>query len=136
MAAFFTRYLQNKINDLHRRGTAFSYPATSYYSLMVAAPSVDGGGTESPLARVGFANNTTNWGASAAGTSVNLTTITFTSSAPSDLGTIVGIAEYDASSGGNMLTYGDLTPDPIVVVTGASFVVQPSGGEMQFVAGS
>ncbi len=131
MASFWSIYLRDKVNDQLHGATAYTAPATTYFALMTAAPTTSGGGTASSLARLAVTNNTTNWPASSAGVKRNGTVMTFTSSSPSDLGTIVGIAEYDASTSGNLLTYGDLDT-PRNVTTGMSFVVNVSGGEFSY----
>ena len=135
MASFWSTYLRNEINDHIHGGSDYTRPATTYFALMTAAPTVSGGGTESALARLAVTNNATNWPASSAGVKRNGTAMTFTASAGSDLGTIIGIAEYDASSGGNLLTYGELDT-PRNVLTGMSFIVAISGGEFSYLEAS
>ena len=131
MASFHTTYLRDKLNDHVRGGPDYTRPGTLYYSLMTAAPTIAGGGTESALSRLAVTNNSTNFPASSSGIKRNGTVFTFTSSSPSALGSIVGIAEFDASSGGNMLSYGDLDT-PRTVALGAAFAVEVNGGEFTF----
>jgi hypothetical protein len=131
MASFWSTYLRDKVNDHIHGGPDYSRPSTTYFSAMTAAPTVSGGGTESALSRLSVTNNSTNWPASSSGLKRNGTTMTFTASAGSDLGTIVGIAEYDASVGGNLLTYGELDTSR-TVLTGMAFSVAANGGEFSY----
>lgn len=132
MASFWSDYLKGKVLDDFRGIAAFSYPGTSYFACMTAAPTPVGGGTEIPLVRLPFLNNSTNWNAAASGLSTNKTEMLFFSNALADYGTVVGIAEYDAVSGGNLLTYGDLTT-PKTILTGMAFSVMAGNGQFAFV---
>lgn len=135
MASFWSTYLKNKVND-HLKGIAsFSTPATSYFAMMLAPPTPAGGGTELSVPgqpRLPFNNNSTNWNAASAGVSTNKIEMLFTSSAVTDYGTIVGIAEYDALTSGNLLTYGDLTASK-TVLSGMKFSVLAGNGSFQYV---
>lgn len=132
MASFWSTYLRDKINDHVKGGPDYARPSTTYFMPMTAAPTTAGGGTPvTGLSRLAYTNNSSNWPASASGVKRNGAVMTFTSSAPSDLGVIVGIAEYDASSGGNLLTYGDLDT-PRNILTGMAFSVAANGGEFSY----
>lgn len=137
MASFWSTYLKDKINDHLHGGTSYSAPGTTYFALMNVAPTPAGGGTQvTGIGRLAITNNSTNWAASSSGLKTNATVFTFTSSAPSDLGTIVGIAEYDASTGGNLLTYGDLVPTSKPCPTGTAFTVAVNGGQFSYIDAS
>jgi hypothetical protein len=134
MASFWSTYLKDKINDHLHGGPSFTAPGTTYFNLMNAAPTPSGGGTPvTAISRLAVTNNSTNWPASSSGLKSNGTVMTFTSSAPSDLGTIVGIAEYDSASGGNLLTYGDLTPTSKACPLGSAFTVAINGGQFSYI---
>src|SRR5262245_19052704 len=133
MASFWSDYFKNRILD-HMRGIATYTPAaTSFFALMTAAPTPAGGGTQvALLPRLEVNNSSTSWNAASAGVSTNKNDLALVTGAPSDLGTIVGIAEYDASSSGNLLTYGDLTT-PKELLTGMDFIVQAVAGQFTYV---
>ena len=111
MASFFSNYLKDKLNDHLHGGPAYTTPGTTYLAIMTAAPTGIGGGTEGSAtgySRLAVTNDATHWPASSSqiksnGVRLDWGTISGT------LGTAVGIAEYDAASGGNLLTYADLT---------------------------
>jgi hypothetical protein len=132
MASFWSDYLKNKVLDDFRGIAAFSYPGTSYFACMTAAPAPLGGGTEIPLVRLPYVNSAVNWNAASAGLTSNKTEMLFFSAALADYGTVVGIAEYDAVSGGNLLTYGDLT-SPKTILTGMAFSVLAGNGRFTYV---
>lgn len=107
MADCYSNYLRDKINDHLHGGSDFTRPATTYFALFTAMPTAAGGGTEvtgGSYARVAFTNNGSNWPASSGQLKANANAITWP--APTADWTIVlGYAEFDASSGGNMLTF-------------------------------
>lgn len=135
MADCYSNYLRDKINDhLHGR-TTFTAPATTYFALMTVAPTASGGGTEASggtYARVAITNNTTSWPASSGQTKTNGVAIDF-GTATSNLGTIVAIAEYDAASGGNLLTFAALTT-PVTIASGQPFQIPVGGGVFNWAA--
>lgn len=117
-------YLANKILDGMNGGTNYTQPGTTYFALMTVSPTPAGGGTEvtgGSYARVTFTNNSTNWPAASSAQKTNATVIDW-GSATANWGTIVAVAEYDASSGGNLLKYGALTT-PITVNSGQPFSI-------------
>jgi hypothetical protein len=116
-------YQANRLLD-GEHGGSFTKDSPTYFAAMTATPTVGGGGTEvtgGSYARVSFTNNSTNWPAASSGQKLNGTTINF-GTASADWGTITTIAEYDASSGGNLLSFGALTT-PITVLNGQSFSI-------------
>ncbi len=111
MAGFLSNYRINKILDHLYGKTTYTAEATTYFALMTAAPTASGGGTEvsgGSYARVAFTNNTSNWPAASGQVKQNGNVVDW-GTATANWGTIVGIAEYDASSGGNLLSYAPLT---------------------------
>lgn len=135
MASFWSDYLKNKILDDMRLGVTYFYPGTSYFALMTEAPTPVGGGTQVDPAwqpRMPFLNNSTNWNAAASGLTSNKVTMLFTSGALADFGVVVGIAEYDDATAGNLLTYGDLTT-PKTILSGMAFSVLAGNGRFTYV---
>jgi hypothetical protein len=126
--AAMSDYLENKLIDQLFRGQAFSFPATLHFALLTVNTDDDG----SPLTEVSggsyaraavtaslanFAGTqaagSTVASSGASGTTSNNGTITFP--APTaNWGVIVGVAIYDAASGGNMLIYSPLTTNKTV----------------------
>jgi hypothetical protein len=116
-------FLENKIIDWLFRGQSYTPPATLHFALLTVNTDDDG----SPLtevsggsyARVAVTPSLANFaGTQGAGTTVTSTGNTGTTSnnaaitfpAPSaNWGSVVGMAIYDAATGGNMLIYTPLT---------------------------
>lgn len=91
-------------------GAAASMPATVYVGLYTAEPSDGGGGTEvlgSGYARVAVTNDTTNWPAATSGEKRNGTKITFPQ-ATGAWGDVNWFGLFDASTGGNLIIWGNL----------------------------
>jgi hypothetical protein len=128
MADVVSNYLRDALNNHVHGGPAFTPPTTTYFALMTAAPTASGGGTEvsgGSYSRVGYTNNTSNWPASSGGVKQNGNTINFGTSTAA-WGTIVALAEYDASTGGNLLfIYYPTTPPTIG--SGQPFSVAANG---------
>ncbi len=128
MADCYSNYLRDLISSHLHGKTTFTAPATTYFALMTVAPTAAGGGTEATggtYARVAVTNNTTNWPASSGQTQSNGVAINF-GTATSNLGTIVAIAEYDAATVGNLITFAALTTS-VTINTGQPFQI-PIGG--------
>lgn len=116
---FYSDYLKNKVLD-HLWGiTSFTPPGTLYFAVFTARPSGSGGGTEVATARISLTNNSTSWSAAASQVKRNAATVDW-GTAASDWGAILGIGIFDASSGGNLLAYGDLST-PRTILTGNPF---------------
>ena len=121
-------YWANKALDEVLGGVDFTPPATVYAALYTAAPSAGGGGTEvtgGSYTRVAITNDLTHWPSASGGSKSNALTITFPT-ASADWGTIVAVALFDASSGGNELYFGTLTLSKVV----------SNGDTAQFAAGA
>jgi hypothetical protein len=104
-------YLENKINDHVLGGSDYTRPATVYFALYSSAPTESGGGTEcssGSYARVSVTNNSTNFPASSSGVKANGTAITFPT-ASANWGTVTAFGVFDASTGGNLLYFGNLS---------------------------
>ena len=141
-----TDYTANKLIDFIFRGQAFSFPATAYAALYTAVPTNAGGGTEVSGSGTGYARAATalslaNWagtqgdGTTAAssgtgGQTSNNSDITF----PTPSGTWGNVAAgglFDASSGGNLLFYRNLTAAKLVNAT--SFAPKFAAGKFKLV---
>jgi len=119
MAGSFSDFTEQKLLDHLLGATSYTPPATLYFALFTSAPSDSGGGTEvsgGSYARVGVTNNTTNF-PNASGTSptskANGTAITFPT-ASANWGTVVAVGIFDASSGGNLIAWADLTANKTI----------------------
>jgi hypothetical protein len=128
MADCYSNYLRDKINDHVHGGGDYTRPTTTYFALMTTMPTASGGGTEASggsYARVAVTNNSTNWPASSGQAKTNGTAIVWGTQTTS-LGTVLGIAEYDASTGGNLLTFALLNTS-VTIAAGQPFDI-PAGG--------
>jgi hypothetical protein len=110
MAKFQSDYFCNLIlNGLYNAASFDSaLPATIYAQIYTVAPTSAGGGTQwadAGISRVAKARNTTNFPTATAKVITNASTLPF--GTPVAGATIVGIGWFDASSGGNLLVYGD-----------------------------
>jgi hypothetical protein len=123
-----SNYLENAILNHVLGGQTYTPPATVYVALFTAAPGEAGGGTEvsgGGYSRVAVANDTTNWPTTTSGQKSNANAITFPQ-ATANWGTIVAWGLFDAATGGNLLYYGDVSPNKAV----------NSGDTAQFAAGA
>ena len=119
--AAMSDYLENKLIDFLLRGQTYTAPTGLHVGLLTAAPSDTGGGTEvsgNGYARQNLAPSLTNWAGTQAaasttassgtsGTTSNNVAITFPTPTAS-WGTVTAFGVYDASTGGNLLFYGNL----------------------------
>lgn len=115
-------YLENKLLDHVFSATSFTPPATLYVALFTATPSDSGGGTEvtgGSYARVSVTNNLTNFPAASGGAKSNGTAISFVP-ATADWGNCVAFGIFDASSGGNLITWAWLTDNPEIANIGTA----------------
>jgi hypothetical protein len=99
-------YLSDAIINAALRNTPFTLPTTVYVAVFTVAPGVGGGGTEVGIG--GYARQTATFSAPSSGVSSNTTDVLFPV-ATLNWGTIVAFALFDASSGGNMLYFGNLS---------------------------
>lgn len=104
-------YYENKIIDHMFRAQAFTPPATIYVALFTVAPSDSGGGTE--VSGGGYTRKSVTFSAASGGSTSNSADIDF-GVATADWGTIVAVGLFDASTGGNLLAYGNLTQSKTV----------------------
>lgn len=115
-------YLENKLIDQLFRGQSAPTTSNLYVGLLTAAPSDSGGGTEvatGSYARVAVTSSLANWAGTQAAASTsassgtggqtsNNNAITFPTPTAS-WGTVTHFGIYDASTGGNLLFWGQLT---------------------------
>lgn len=97
-------------------GGDYTRPGTVYIALYTVTPSDSGGGTEvtgGSYARASVTNNATNWPSASAGSKANGADISFPT-ATASWGTIVAYQIMDASSSGNALFWGDVTPNKAI----------------------
>lgn len=116
MAGSFSDFLELEVLDHVFGAAAYTAPGTLHIGLFTAAPTDSGGGTEvtgGDYGRVAVTNNATNFPAAAAGAKSNGTEIAFTT-ATANWGTVVAFAIFDASTSGNMLAWGDVTPNKAI----------------------
>lgn len=108
----FGNYLENELLDHVWGNAAYTAPATLYLALSTSDPTDDGSGITEPsggsYARLGVANNPTNWPAAVGGSKSNGVDNTFVT-ATASWGVISHMAIFDAASGGNMLAHAALT---------------------------
>jgi hypothetical protein len=126
MPGFKSNYLANQINDAVHGAVAYTAPATLYFALFTVTPTATGGGTEvtgGSYARVAVTNNLTNFPSSSGGVKKNGASVTF--AAPTaDWGVCTALVEFDASSGGNMITV-EIFATPVTVLNGSPALVLP-----------
>ena len=110
MAGSFSDYLEDKVLKHVFTNTAYTAPTTLYVGLFTVAPTDAGGGTEVSTSGTNYARQSMAFTVS--GTSptqaANSSAVEW-GTAASSWGTIVAAAVFDASSGGNMLAWADLT---------------------------
>ena len=103
----FSTYEANRLQDASLGGATYTPVATYYVALMTSMPTAAGGGTEATggsYARVAVTNNSTNFPAAVGGAKGNGTVISYAQITAS-IGTIVGVALYDALTGGNLIRF-------------------------------
>lgn len=128
MASFKSTYLCNLFLNALFNAASFddAIPATLYAQLYTAAPTAAGGGTQvavSGISRAAMTRNTTNMPTATSASINSATALSF--GTPASGVTVVGVGWFDASSGGNLLDYGDLDA-PKVLLAGVAFSL-PAG---------
>lgn len=105
-------YTKNKMLDARYGGPAFTKPATVYAQLHSGDPGATGASNQiTAIARKAITNNSTNWPAATGGVKSNGLAISWgATTGQTGLGTATHVSFWDASTGGNMLDYGPLTP--------------------------
>ena len=111
--AGFSDYLEDKVLDHVFGGTAYTAPATLYVALYTVAPDDTGGGTEVTGGSYVRQTGTFTVSGTSPTTATNAAAIEYPT-ATADYGTVVAVGILDASSGGNLLAYADLTTSKTV----------------------
>ena len=109
-----TYYLDNNILNLALRGIPFTPPSSLYIALYTVIPGVGGGGTE--VSGSAYARQLATFGAPVNGQTSTTADVLFPV-ASGTWGTIVAFAFLDASSGGNMLYFGNLSTPRLVLTS-------------------
>ena len=111
--AGFSDYLEDKVLDHVFGGTAYTAPSTLYVALYTVAPDDTGGGTE--VTGGSYARQTATFTVSGTSptTATNAAAIEYPT-ATANYGTVTSVGILDASSGGNLLAYADLTTSKTV----------------------
>jgi hypothetical protein len=99
-------YLDNTFLSIALLNTSFVPPTVVYVALFTVTPGPSGGGTE--VAGGGYGRQIASFTAPSSGSTANVADIFFPI-ATAPWGTIVAFALFDASSGGNMLYFGNLS---------------------------
>lgn len=125
-------YLENAVLNHVFRGTTFPVPGGLYAALFTVAPSDSGGGTEvtgNGYARVSIARSTGAWAAPSNVSGNQQTSNNADVSFPESTGawgTVTHFGIFDASTAGNLLYWGALTPSRAVDAAGVTIRV-PAG---------
>lgn len=109
-----TYYLDNNFLNLALRGIPFTPPTSVNVALYTVAPGVGGGGTE--VVGGGYGRQVATFTVPASGQVISTVDILFPV-ALATWGTIVAFALLDASSGGNMLYFGNLSTPRLVLAS-------------------
>lgn len=125
-----SHYLEQKVLSAVFNATSFSV-ATVYAALMTVTPSKTGGGTECSSSGTAYARQLLAPVLSggilvyspldATGSTISFATINWAAATGSGFGTVVAVALYDASSGGNFLGWQDVTSTTIGAGVVATF---------------
>lgn len=109
---------QGILNNVFRAQSIPTLPASLYYALYTSAPADAGGGTEcsgTGYARVALARNIpTNFDAPTGGATQNAVAINFGTAGAGGWGTVVSVGVLDASSAGNLLAHGTISPNKLI----------------------
>lgn len=118
-------YGENSILNHLFKNASMSQPTNLFFALSTADPTESGSGLSEPSGN-GYARASgNNWSVATTGAVGNLTAITWPTSTGS-WGTITHYAMLDASSGGNVISYGSLSVSK--TITSGDTISFPSGG--------
>ena len=111
--AGFSNYLEDKVLKHVFGGSAYTAPSTLYVALYTVAPSDTGGGTE--VSGGGYARQTAAFTVSGTDpTQASNTAAIEYPTATANYGSVVAVGVFDASSGGNLMAYANLTSSKVV----------------------
>ena len=100
-----SNYLANAVINAAVRNTAYTSPTTAYVALFTTTNTPGTAGTE--LTGTGYSRQTVAFNAPSGGATASSGSVTFTAGA--NWTPVVSIAVMDASSGGNVLWYKNIT---------------------------
>jgi len=103
----FSNYLETKLLDHVFGDTAYTAPGTLYLGLHTSDPAEDDSGTEVSTSGTAYARQTVAFTTSGDTTS-NTAAVEYPT-ATASYGTVSHVGVYDASTAGNLLSYGALT---------------------------
>jgi len=103
----FSNYLETKLLDHVFGDTAYTAPGTLYLGLHTSNPAEDDSGTEVSTSGTAYARQTVAFTTSGDTTS-NTAAVEYPT-ATASYGTVSHVGVYDASTAGNLLSYGALT---------------------------
>ena len=110
-------YLSNVLLNHTLRNVAFTPPVQVFVALYTVAPTILGGGTE--VSGGGYGRQLGTFSAAASQLTSNTVDILFPV-ATADWGTVVAFGLFDASSGGNMLYFNNLSASRLVLTNDPS----------------
>lgn len=116
----FTDYLEEKLLEHTFTNTSYTSPTNVYLGLFTVAPSDSASGTEVASAN-GYSRQACAFDAYSGGQIKNTSAETFTASG-GNWGTVVAFGLFDASTGGNLLAYGEVAPN-VAIDDGVTFTV-------------
>lgn len=119
-----TDFLENELLDHVLRNAAYVAPGTIYVGLYTVAPTDIGGGTE--VTGGSYARQAVTFAVAASGSTSNSGTVAFPT-ASAAWGTVVAMGLFSASSGGDLLYYGNLAVSKIV---GSGDTISFAGGAL------
>lgn len=117
MASGISTYLANNMFNHAFGSVAFTPATTLYAALMTTAPNAMGSGTEvsgGSYARIAVTNNTTNF-PSSSGSTRQISVVPFLNygTSTASWGSVLAIAFYDATSGGNLYFWSTFTTEVV-----------------------
>jgi len=110
----FSNYLETKVLDHVFGATAYTAPTTLYLALHTANPDEDGSGNEVSTVDTAYARQTVAF--TTTGNTTSNTAAVEYATATGNFGTVSHVAVWDASTGGNMLAYAQLTSSKTIEV--------------------
>ncbi len=126
MSGNLSDFLENKLLEHSTGKASWTTPTNTYLALFTVAPTDSTGGTEASAGN--YARLQISWGSASSGSISNNANLRFpaTGTATADYGTIVAIGIFDASTGGNLLWYGDLSAT-VTINSGETYTITSGG---------
>lgn len=108
-----SNYLAHKMLDHMLKTTSYTPASAKYFGVSTANPGDSGSGLAEPSGNNYARSQCDTWEAAAGGATTNTDSIEF-ATASGSWGTITHVAMFDASTSGNLLLYGSITPSQAV----------------------